>query len=183
MFKLGVATREVKNELSHEEQSLRALRQDYKEFTEGKDGSTMSALQEKFELLNGKKEKSDRFVTKKEVGTTEQSQYFPNFYDGFQTVTDSLGVFRSVKVPLVKSSNVVEKAINHRRKISRVPEKKVRYLLVQNNLISCLARYLNHNAKLKMEEEEALETFLGGHQSAKQDRFWGHEKRFEYTGT
>ena len=56
LFKLGVATREVKNELSHEEQSLRALRQDYKEFTEGKDGSTMSALQEKFELLNGKKE-------------------------------------------------------------------------------------------------------------------------------
>ena len=84
LFNLGVATREVKNSLSNEEQRLRALRQDYKEFTEGKDGNIMSALQEKFELLNCKKEKSGCFVTKKEVGMTKQNQYFRNFAMDFK---------------------------------------------------------------------------------------------------
>ena len=115
---------------------MRALRQDYKEFTEGKDGSTMSALQEKFELLNGKKKKSDRFVTKKEVGTTEQSQYFPNFMMDFKQLR-FIRVFRSVKVPLVKSSNVVGEGNKSSKEDKAGParEKKGKISIGANNIM------------------------------------------------
>ena len=209
LFNLGVATREVKNSLSNEEQRLRALRQDYKEFTEGKDGNIMSALQEKFELLNCKKEKIRLLCDKERSRHDKAKSILSQFYDGFQTVTDSLGVFRSVKVPLVKSSNVAVEAnkSSNEDKAGPAREKKGKISIGANNIMHLMGklemhatdlanRYLNHMARLKMEEEEArlhpqLRTdLLGGHKKRKtrhikRQSIWGppEEKRFEFTSS
>ena len=188
---------------------MRALRQDYKEFTEGKDGSTMSALQEKFELLNGKKEKIRSLRDKERSRHDRAKSILSQFYDGFQTVTDSLGVFRSVKVPLVKSSNVTVEAnkSSNEDKAGPAREKKGKISIGANNIMHLMGklemhatdlanRYLNHNARLKMEEEEARlhpqvrTDLLGGHKKRKtrhikRQSIWGpsEEKRFEFTAS
>lgn len=211
LFKLGVATREMKNELSGEEHTLKNVRQQYKEFTEGKNGQIKSGLQEKFERMNQKKDKITVMRDNEKKRHNKLQSILFKFFDGFQTVTDSLGVFRSVNVPMInKNASSSDSSVNN-NKNNNVParEKKGKLSITPNNIMQLMGslemhatdlanNYLNHLARIKLEEEEALRNPKYGNADsplginkkrkikvAKRPSIWGPSamKNFNYTAS
>ena len=169
LFNLGAVTREVKNELSSEKNILKNVRQQYKDFTEG--GQQKSSMQKKFEQMNLKKDKIVVLRDKEKARHDKLQSTLHKFFDGFQTVTDSLGVFRSVNVPMMsKSASAVDDTGSDTKDdVGAGParEKKGRLSIGPNNIMRLMGRlemhatdlannYLNHLARVKLEEEEAL---------------------------